>query len=333
MTEDQTNAAGDAVDVFPAWILRQTLKTVPTPGYSPDGHAPALMVIADRLMADTSIANGKLSDSLKAVIADPSITRSQLTESVFNGNSGYTLGILWPLVSIFTGRMPRRVGGSTGRSYAGWLGRIRRVVIKDLDAAVGEALSEVLDAVEDAYAQASINPSSGSAEVARSAEDVTERVNVEEPGIYVFSTPTYLAYPPFGWNTDDLSRQDFRYLKTGSTTVDMQGRVHSEIGRQTGLPEPYLIVAKFQSETPGSDYVALERGIHRVLGEARHGPEEDGTRRSRGRGAGTEWFVTRLPLVVAIAESLGLRLAMSDDIKSQINDVFDQCELPDWALL
>ena len=112
----------------------------------------------------------------------------------------------------------------------------------------------------------------------------------------------------------------------------MAGRIQSEIRRQTGLPEPYVILARFTTSDQGADYLALERAIHRILGEARHGPEDDGTRRASGRGAGTEWFITRLPLVSAIADSLGLSLVISEELKTSLNQMFDECDLPDWSL-
>ena len=82
----------------------------------------------------------------------------------------------------------------------------------------------------------------------------------------------------------------------------------------------------------GADYPAVERQIHLLLNAARHGPEEDGTRRTSSRGAGTEWFITRLPFVIAIAESVGLRLSMTDEHKVSVNEVLEECELEDWML-
>lgn len=319
-------------DVFPDWIERQTLKATPTPGFIPAEHRDALGIISERLLADEAIAGGKLSATLRAISRNPSLTRSDLTEEVFNGNAGYTQQILWPLVSIFAGRMPRKVASSTATGYLGWLDRIRRVVLRDLPSEQAQAVTAVLEAVSDCYAQAAGAPSGEEAEAARGVEGASSRVDTNEPGIYVFTTPTYLAYPPFGWDADDLSRQDFRYLKTGSSTIDVHGRIQTEIRRQTGLPEPYIILAKFQGSSPGYDYAEAERKIHRLLAAARHGPEEDGTRRSSTKGAGTEWFITRLPFILMLADSLDLSLNMTDDLKFGVNDMLDACELPDWTL-
>lgn len=319
-------------EVFPGWIERQTLKATVTPGFVPDEHRDALAIISARLVADEAIAGGKLSSTLRAISSNPALTRRDLTEEVFNGNAGYTQQILWPLVSIFAGKMPRKVASSTATGYLGWLDRIRRVVLRDLPSEQAQGVAAVIEAVSDCYAQAAGVPSGEDAEAARGVEGASSRVDTNEPGIYVFTTPTYLAYPPFGWDADDLSRQDFRYLKTGSSTVDMHGRIQTEIRRQTGLPEPYIILAKFQGSTPGFDYADAERKIHRLLAAARHGPEEDGTRRSSTKGAGTEWFITRLPFIVMLAESLGLSLSMSEDLKSGVNEMLDACELPDWEI-
>lgn len=323
---------GQPEEVFPDWIARQTLKATPTPGFVPSEHREALRIIGEQLLLDESIASGKLSFTIQAISSNPLLTRSDLTEQVFNGNAGYTQQILWPLVSIFAGQMPRKVASTTATGYLGWLDRIRRAVLKDLSGEQAQAVTSVIEAVSDAYAQAAGVPGGESAEAAREVEGATSRVDTNEPGIYEFTTPTYLAYPPFGWDADDLSRQDFRYLKTGSSTVDVNGRIHTEIRRQTGLPEPYIILAKFQGSSAGFDYAEAERKMHRLLAAARHGPEEDGTRRSSTRGAGTEWFITRLPFIVMLADSLGLTLSMSEDLKVGVNEMLEACELPDWIL-
>ena len=319
-------------DLFPDWIGRQTLKATLTPGFVPAEHRDALRIISERLLTDETIAGGKVSSTLRAISRNPSLTRSDLTEEVFNGNAGYTLQILWPLVSIFAGLMPRKIASSTATSYLSWLDRIRRVVLRDLPRELGQAVTAVLEAVSDCYAQAAGSPSGEGAEAARGVAGASSRVDTNEPGIYVFTTPTYLAYPPLGWDADDLSRQDFRYLKTGSSTVDVHGRIQTEIRRQTGLPEPYIILAKFQGSSSGFDYADAERKIHRLLAAARHGPEADGTRRSSATGAGTEWFITRLPFIVMLADSLNLTLSMSDDLKSGVNEMLEACELPDWEI-
>ncbi len=46
------------------------------------------------------------------------------------------------------------------------------------------------------------------------------------------------------------ARLDFRYLNVSSTTVDEDGRVVSEFSRQSGLPEPYIILATLRSPDP-----------------------------------------------------------------------------------
>lgn len=183
-------------DVFPDWIGRQTLKATLTPGFVPAEHRDALRIISERLLTDETIAGGKVSSTLRAISRNPSLTRSDLTEEVFNGNAGYTLQILWPLVSIFAGLMPRKIASSTATSYLSWLDRIRRVVLRDLPRELGQAVTAVLEAVSDCYAQAAGSPSGEGAEAARGVAGASSRVDTNEPGIYVFTTPTYLAYPP-----------------------------------------------------------------------------------------------------------------------------------------
>lgn len=314
------------------WIAVQTLKPVPTPGYDPVDHGPALEILGERLLADRTLASGKVSDALKALMAHPQMGTAELTGTVFGGTAGYTLHVMWPLASIFAGRMPRKVAGSTGKSYVGWLERIRRVVMRDLPLASVEGVSAVLDAVGDAYASAVAAAPSPDADAGRLVEVAGERVDTDVPGIYVVTTPTYLAHPPFGWSTEDLARADFRYLLVASTTVDGDGRAVGEIGLLSGLPEPSIILAVLQSADPDVDYLAKERQIHRLLSEARHGPERDGTQRSAGRGAGTGWFITRLPFVVMVAEALGLELVLPEDLRAGVNEMLSACQLADWTL-
>lgn len=310
------------------WMSVQTLKAVATPGYDPVDHGPALDLIGDRLLEDRTLASGKVSDALAALMANPQMGTADLAATAFGGSAGYTLHIMWPLASIFTGRMPRRVAGSTGKSYVGWIDRIRRTVMRGLPVTSMEAVSAVLDAVNDAYTSSVVASPAPEADTGRLVEVATEAVTTDEPGIYVATTPTYLAHPPFGWNTEDAARLDFRFLHMGSTTVDADGRVVSALSRFAGLPEPVLVLAMLRSSASDPDYPATERLLHRLLSEARHGPEKDGTQRPGGEG----WFITRLPFVLALAEVLGLEQSMPEELKAGVNEVLAACQLPDWSL-
>ena len=301
------------------WIAVQTLKPVTTPGYDPAEHDAALQVLGERLLADRTLASGRLSDALQALMTNPRMGTAELSGSVFGGNAGYTLHVMWPLASIFAGRMPRKVSGSTGKSYVGWVDRIRRVVMRDLPLASVDDVAAVLDAVSDAYTGAILPAAATEVDPSRLVEEVVERGADDGPGIYVVTTPTYLAHPPFGWNADDPARHDFRYLN-----------VSSELIRQPGLPEPYIVLAVVRAVGPDVDYEDLAGRIRRLLSEARHGPERDGTQRPPGAGEG--WFITRLPLVLAVADVLGLQVALSDDQRATVNEMLSACQLPDWTL-
>lgn len=301
------------------WIDVQTLKPVPTPGYDPAEHGPALEILGQQLIADRTLASGRLSDALTALMADPRMGTAELSSTVFGGNAGYTLHVMWPLASIFAGRMPRKVAGSTGKSYVGWVDRIRRVVMRDLPLDRADAVAAVLDAVSDAYAGAIVPTAPAETDTGRLVEEALEWGNVDGPGIYVFTTPTYLAHPPFGWNADDPARHDFRYLHVGR-----------EFSQPPGLPEPFILLAVLRGVGPDVDYPVMERGIHRILAEARHGPERDGTQRPGDQAAG--WFITRLPVILAIAELAGLALDMPDDQRAGVNEMLSACQLADWTL-
>jgi len=130
----------------------------------------------------------------------------------------------------------------------------------------------------------------------------------------------------------ELRERQVALTPTNQESTYSPHRPTSPIRRQTGLPDPYIILAKFQGSSSGFDYADAERKIHRLLAAARHGPEADGTRRSSATGAGTEWFITRLPFIVMLADSLNLTLCMSDDLKSGVNEMLEACELPDWEI-
>ena len=299
------------------WIAVQTLKPVPTPGYDPADHGPALALLGDRLLADRTLASGRLSDALRALMAHPQTGTAELSSTVFGGNAGYTLHVMWPLASIFAGRMPRKVSGSTGKSYIGWVDRIRRVVMRDLPLAKVDEVAAVLDAVTDAYAGAVVPSTAVEVDAGRLVEVAGERGTADGPGIYVATTPTYLAHPPFGWNPEDLARADFRFL-----------HVSTDVPSPAGLPEPVIVLAALRSSGPDVDYAVVLDRLHRLLAEARHGPERDGTQRPGGAG----WFITRLPFVLAIADLLGLESALSEDQRSLVNEIVAACQLPDWTV-
>jgi hypothetical protein len=90
------------------------------------------------------------------------------------------------------------------------------------------------------------------------------------------------------------------------------------------------VLAALRSQDPDIDYAAAERRIHRVLSEARHGPERDGTQRPGDQGVG--WFITRLPFIVTVAELVGLELAMPDDLRAGVNEILAACQLTEWTL-
>ena len=329
MTESEST---DYIELFLHWFRKQRLRGVPIPGYEPTSFQATLDMTGHLLTSNDQIADGKVRAALAAIRVDPYIPRTETTDVFLGGNAGYMLQVFWPLTSIFTGYMPLKVARTTATSYIGWLHRIFKAVHLEMSTVDRRSLEVVTQLVSEAYAQAAGSPSPDEARAARQVEGATTQVDTSDPGIYVFTTPTYLAYPPFGWNPNDASRQDFRYLKTGSTTVDIDGRIQSEIRRQTGLPEPYIIVARFKHPSEAFHYAGAEQTIHHLLAEARHGPEDDGTRREARRNAGTEWFITRLPLIHAIARSLDLELSVDDAFQERLNELFEECDLPNWVL-
>jgi hypothetical protein len=141
-------------------------------------------------------------------------------------------------------------------------------------------------------------------------EPVTEIVREREEeilkkkvvGVYVYTLPHYLAHPVSPADEDTLS--DRTLFKVGKSDNDVIRRFNEQ-QRITALPEKPLLVRIY---TGIEDKGNVESRFHALLSAADH-------RRNQGRAAGTEWFLTSLRFLDAIAEDMGLTLfmAISDD--------------------
>lgn len=105
-------------------------------------------------------------------------------------------------------------------------------------------------------------------------------------GVYVYSYPLYLENP--------ISPHDGRTLyKVGASSTSAGKRVQSQ-AEKTPVPEDIKLLRVFEC----SDAIKEERKFHRILTSAGHHHDSN--------HGGIEWFLTRVELIDAIAESLGL---------------------------
>ena len=129
-------------------------------------------------------------------------------------------------------------------------------------------------------------------EAARQRVITIERTAV--PGIYVYALPHYLLHPVEP-AIDDVDA-DRTLFKIGMSDSDAIRRFHQQ-RRSTELPEdPELLRIYVGGAKP---YLELERDIHMLLRAADH-------RQARGDRVGTEWFLTSLKFLDALAVQMSL---------------------------
>jgi T5orf172 domain len=127
------------------------------------------------------------------------------------------------------------------------------------------------------------------------ATKVLEEVLEKQPGVYVYTTPTY-------FRSIKKTDPDRSWFKVGKTDRAAGVRIGEQM-RATGLPEdPYIArVYRHPSLTPKE----LEDEFHRLLDAAGHG-------RSHAKLSGKEWFTTNLEFLDAIASALTCEIAQSE---------------------
>ena len=134
-------------------------------------------------------------------------------------------------------------------------------------------------------------------EVAREVEDkvaleVTAEAEDEAmPGIYVYALPHYLRFP-----YDEESNRTL--LKVGRSDRNVIRRFREQV-RTTALPEDPILLRIYV--TPTEDAGRREHQFHDLLEAADHA-------RSRARTGGTEWFLTSLRFLDAVADTIGLEV-------------------------
>lgn len=124
-------------------------------------------------------------------------------------------------------------------------------------------------------------------------------------GIYVYTLPHYRKYPVDP--AADESIADRTLMKVGMSNSDVIRRfLHQQ--RNTSLPEDPQLLRVYVGD---GEMLPIEQKMHRLLKAADH-------RQNNGRASGTEWFLTSLKFLDALAFELELRTHMS--IENLIED-------------
>ena len=119
-------------------------------------------------------------------------------------------------------------------------------------------------------------------------------------GIYVYTLPHYRKHPVEPALDESLAHRTL--MKIGMSDSDVIRRFrHQE--RNTSLPEDPELLRIYTGTT---DMLPLEQRMHRLLRAADH-------RQNTGRASGTEWFLTSLKFLDAIAADMGLTTFLSID--------------------
>ena len=112
-------------------------------------------------------------------------------------------------------------------------------------------------------------------------------------GIYVYTLPHYYNQPLQPSEDDVLA--DRTLMKVGKSDSDVIRRFRQQ-ERNTALPEDPLLLRIYTSVEGKGD---VERRFHLLLSAADH-------RRNKSRAAGSEWFLTSLKFLDALAADMAL---------------------------
>jgi hypothetical protein len=146
---------------------------------------------------------------------------------------------------------------------------------------------------------------------AEEAEDQKIRKKTESiesegiSGIYVYTLPHYRKHPVEP--STEVLTDDRTLMKVGMSDSDVIRRFLSQ-QRTTSLPEDPELLRVY---TGAGEMLPFEQRMHRLLRAADH-------RQNKGRASGTEWFLTSLKFLDALAFDMGLQTHMA--VESLIED-------------
>lgn len=143
---------------------------------------------------------------------------------------------------------------------------------------------------------------------------VEEADRTEAAGVYVYSYPHYVNHPVV--MPDDVEgltiENSLTYYKVGVSTDGMLSRVLQQNRNNTNMPEEPTILRMYRCAPDLAN--GKEKAFHHLLDAA---PGVNRSRRRRRAGvAGTEWFLTSLEFLDAIAEELGMEAIAGDDLEA-----------------
>lgn len=112
-------------------------------------------------------------------------------------------------------------------------------------------------------------------------------------GIYVYTLPHYYAFPI--WRSEDNILADRTLMKVGKSDSNVIKRFRQQ-ERNTALPEDPRLLRIYTGVEGKGD---VEKQFHDLLSAADH-------RRNKARVAGSEWFLTSLKFLDALASQMNL---------------------------
>jgi hypothetical protein len=200
-----------------------------------------------------------------------------------DGAAGNLSATLRSLLNDFVPRGPT-IAAQSGRSIGG--------LLRSNPGLSSEAQS-YLSSVRERLDEVAINEEATEAEDAQisASAGALERSIENQPGVYVYTLPTY-------YRTPKKSDPDRFLYKIGMTERFIGTRIREQ-QRMTNLPEDPWTLRVYRSDKHLPE--EIERAFHELLEAAGHS-------RSTGRYAGSEWFATNLEFLDAIARALGFEI-------------------------
>jgi hypothetical protein len=180
-----------------------------------------------------------------------------------------------------------------GTATAGFLSRHRH----RLSSTAQRVLQERADALRDAAIRV-VESGAGDLEDAEVQDKTNQVERTGIPGIYVYTLPHYFRNPVVPSPVDSAASRTL--MKVGMSGSDVIRRFNEQ-RRTTALPEDPWLLRIYSGE---GDMLETEQSIFNLLRAADHRP-------AVGRAAGTEWFLTSLKFLDAIASTFSLTLRFS----------------------
>ena len=139
--------------------------------------------------------------------------------------------------------------------------------------------------------------------------ETVKKLKINQEGIYVYTLPHYYINPIEKNEDEDEDLADKTFFKIGHSSNDVIKRFNEQ-KRETVIPEDPILLRIYGSKN-GEDSKELEAQYHKLIDGADH-------RRSRGKKAGKEWFLTSLKYLDTITEALSLEILFK--YQDEVND-------------